>query len=491
MIMNQQTTLKKYWLILLLVLVTVCVKAQVTVDGITYNLNGNEAEVTTSSIGEYTGEIVIPSSITYEGAEYSVTSIGDFAFWGSGSLTSVTMPGSLVKIGEYAFFVCSSLVSVAIPDNVSSIGKDAFGSCSNLTNIEVGQANEDYSSSDGVLFNKKQDLLIICPPRKSGQYVIPENVSSIGYAAFSGCSRITGITIPESVASIEDFAFYGCSGITSIAIPDNVTSIKESTFQGCSSLENVIIPSRVTSIGNSAFDGCTSLISITIPSGVTSIGETTFSNCESLVSIEVEQENSAYSSVDGVLFNKEKDELVAFPGGRKGHYSIPNSVTSVFISAFSSCRGLTSVTIPSSVTNIGDFAFYYCDSISDIYCYGSESPTLESEYGFSDAVYSEATLHVQSGSTSLYKTATGWSNFVNIVEDIDTSIEDVDSEGLDVHADNGRLVINGAKGLVYVCSYNGILIHKTNANGRSIIINVPSNDTYIVKVGNKTVKVQM
>ena len=151
----------------------------------------------------------------------SVTSIGDNAFSGCSSLTSVTIPSSVTSIGDNAFSGCSSLTSVTIPSSVTSIGGYAFYYCSSLTSV-----------------------------------TIPSSVTSIGGGVFYGCSSLTSVTIPSSVTSIGDNAFRGCSSLTSVTIPSSVTSIEYCAFQGCSSLTSVTIPSSVTSIGYHAFDGC-------------------------------------------------------------------------------------------------------------------------------------------------------------------------------------------------------------------------------------------
>ena len=160
-------------------------------------------------------------------------------------------------------------------------------------------------------------------------------------------------------------AFYGCSSLTSIKIPDSVTDIDQSAFYGCSSLTNIVIPEGVTRIDGQAFVDCISLINITIPKGVTSIGRYVFVGCSSLTSIDVSENNNIYSSEEGVLFNKEKTELICCPEGKKGLYVIPDSVTEIGLSAFYGCR-LTSVTIPEGVTSIGNSAFKYCSSLTNI-----------------------------------------------------------------------------------------------------------------------------
>ena len=303
-----------------------------TVEVTCYNYNNNNY---------VSGDVVIPSTVIYNGTTYSVTSIGEYAFYNCNGLTSITIPTGVTSIGEYAFFGCIGLTSVTIPNSVTSIGEMAFfycigltsvtipigvtsiggyafSDCSGLTSINVASGNTHYSSIDGVLYNYTQDTLIQCPDAK------------------------TSVTIPNSVTSIGNSAFDGCSGLTSVTIPNSVTSI-----------------------GNSAFWGCSGLTSVTIPNSVTSIGGSAFSDCSGLTSINVASGNTHYSSIDGVLYNYTQDTLIQCPDA-KTSVTIPNSVTSIGNSAFDGCSGLTSVTIPNNVTSIGEWAFSGCSGLTSI-----------------------------------------------------------------------------------------------------------------------------
>lgn len=441
-----------------------------------------------------------------------VTSIGDRAFQGCSNLSNIQFPNSLTLINGDAFLNCTSLTSVTIPDGVKRIHNSAFEGCKRLTSFSVNEGNSNYSSQDGVLFNKDKTELIQYPiGNERTTYDIPNIVTSIGdYAfegctsltsvtigngvisigesAFEGCTSLTSITIPDSVTSISDSAFLNCTSLTCITIPDSVTSIGWSAFSGCTSLTNVTIPDSVTEIGSfafsdcsnlneinyngtisqwksiqgysyvskpinctdgvfknvvtidsfeyefgdhtasivgytgtienltipesisyedytfeitsiadsafsncaslksvtipdsvirigdSAFEDCTSLTSIKIPYSVTSIGFSAFEGCKRLRSFSVNESNSNYSSQDGVLFNKDKTEIIQYPiGNERAIYDVPNSVNSIRDSAFSGCTSLTSLTIPESVKDISDSAFYGCVDLNKIYYSGTKS----------------------------------------------------------------------------------------------------------------------
>jgi hypothetical protein len=154
-----------------------------------------------------------------------------------------------------------------------------FDDCTNLTSITVDINNANYSSLDGVLFNKNKTTLILFPVGKGGSYTtIPNSVTSIGYRAFQFCTNLTSIVIPDSVTSIGVYAFISCTNLTYVVIPNSVTSIGDSAFGVCTNLTSVVIPNSVTRIGDYAFDRCTALTSIAIPHSVTSIGSNAFLN---------------------------------------------------------------------------------------------------------------------------------------------------------------------------------------------------------------------
>ena len=325
------------------------------------------------------------SGTTENGLEYLIyTDVDCIAITGySGSEKNVEIPASInglpvESIETGAFSNCAKLTSITIPDSVTYIGFDAFSGCTGLTSITLPNSIVDISSST---FSGCRGLTSI---------IIPDGVTYIGFDAFSGCTGLTSITIPDSVTYIGDNAFYNTAwyenqpdGLiyagkvlykykgempenTEIKINDGTKVISSSAFWCCSRLTSIIIPDSVTRIGNDAFFG-TSLTSVTIPKGVTSIDDFAFSCCTDLTKFNVSENNENYASVDGVLFNKEKNCLVLYPNGKSDKkYIIPDSVKTINRCAFNNCTELTEITIPDSVTNIEDFAFYGCTNLKSI-----------------------------------------------------------------------------------------------------------------------------
>ncbi len=301
-----------------------------SVEGIFYNFSDEGAEVTYSHSGfRYTGNIVIPGTVDYGGATYPVIRIGDHAFRNCNELTSVSIPNSVKEIGNRAFYGCSDLASFFIPASVSYMRGNALDSCASLVSIEVENGNENFSSENGVLFNKDKTTLIRFPQKKTGMYVIPEGVTNFN-TAFYGCC-LSSIVIPNSVKFIVNKAFEHCINLTSVTIPASVTSIGNNAFYGCSNLNSVVIPPEVKRIEHGTFNGCSALASIVLPEGLTAIEYDAFENCSNLASI-----------------------------------TIPESVTKIEQHAFYGCSNLTFISIPPNITNIENELFYGCISLTSI-----------------------------------------------------------------------------------------------------------------------------
>ena len=375
---------------------TMKASAQTKIDEIYYYLNSLLKTATVCNpyddyfvdirVGDvYSGNVIIPSKVTYNGETYNVTYIDECAFYHCSGLTSITIPNSVTTIERLAFNGCTSLTSLVIPNSVTFIGDYAFSGCIGLTSIKVESGNNVYDSRDNcnaLIETKSNTLITGCTTT-----TIPSGITSISYNAFINCSGLTSVSIPNSVTSIGEYAFAYCSGLTSInveagnpkydsrensnaiietasntlivgcknsTIPNGVTSIGDRVFEFCSDLTSIEIPNSVTSIGNSAFNGCSGLTSITIPNSVTTIGDYAFCNCSGLTSATIGNNvtsigEGAFSDCSGLTF-----------------ITIPNSVTTIGDNAFRNCTGLTFITIPNSVTTIGDWAFADCSGLTSI-----------------------------------------------------------------------------------------------------------------------------
>jgi hypothetical protein len=159
---------------------------------------------------------------------------------GALAIPSIYEGKPVTRIGDWAFYGCTKLTRVKIPDSVTGIGYAAFSKCGSLKSIDVGEGNTEYSSEDGVLFDKNKTVLIHFPAGKGGHYTIPDGVTSIGDHAFIKCISLTSVTIPDSVTSIGALAFRDCFGLKSVRIPDSITNIKSAAFSSCSNLKSII-----------------------------------------------------------------------------------------------------------------------------------------------------------------------------------------------------------------------------------------------------------
>lgn len=387
------------------------------VNGIYYSkVYGNQDNVYVTSRdyegNSYSGDVVIPGNVSYEGNNYTVTEIGYSAFANCYELSGISIPNTVVKIGEQAFSSCTGLTSVDIPNSVTTIEQAAFMYCTGLTSIAIS-----------------------------------DSISRIGAQAFSGCSGLTQIEIPRSVTCVAGCAFEACTGLKSLFIPNTLISIENGAFSRCSGLEtivveegnpvydsrdncnaiietlcneivtgcnNTIIPNTIDSIGPMAFYECMSLNQISIPSRICSIESGAFWGCEGLNAVHIndleawlnilfadESSNPLFYAHHLFLNGQEVNNLIipnsinainqyVFSGfsalteitipnvvinigeGSFSHCTgitgveIPNSVRSIDANAFSNCTGLLSIDIPSSVSAIGDFAFSNCINLSDV-----------------------------------------------------------------------------------------------------------------------------
>lgn len=364
-----------------------------SVDGVLFNKD--KSELLVYPIGNKRSSYTIPDGVTqiaesaFSGCTSlteivipdSVTSIGVFAFSGCTSLSKVDLPKTLTTIEAGTFRDCTSLKEIVIPDSVTEIknkwGYDtyygAFSGCTSLSKVKL--SNNLTIIGEGA-FSVGEGTFSRCT--SLAEITIPDSVTSIGPSAFYGCTSLKEIIIPDSVTRISWSAFSNCTSLSKVKLSNNLTEIESGTFAGCTSLKEVVIPDSVTSIGRSAFSNCISLESITIGSGVESLGDEWIASCRRLANIIVSPENKTYSSVDGVLFNKDKSELLAYPiGNKRSSYTIPDGVEKIGKKAFYGCRYIESITIPVSVAEIEASALGNCYDIRTINYLGTREQWKE------------------------------------------------------------------------------------------------------------------
>jgi len=337
--MVQRYLIKKLSLIALFTLVCISTLAneisEWKVNGVYYLLLSDNTCMIVGCDEETVGDIVIPSSVVFNGNSFSVTSIRAYAFDSCKSLTSISIPNSVTNIYEAAFAHCHSLKYVNIPDYVTEIAMNSFEDCLATFVIPNGVTNID----DGA-FKCCVSLTSID---------IPNSVTSMGREVFKGCTSLRVIKIPNSVTSIESETFEQCESLTAVDIPHGVTYIGDGVFRWCDSLTTVNIGNSVTSIGYEAFEGCGNLIKIFIPNSVKFIDHGAFQFCKSLVTVHL---GDSVKSIGDSAF--ERCGLTSI--------DIPNSVTTIGEGAFKD-NGFNSISIGNGVSSIGATAFNYGDTI--------------------------------------------------------------------------------------------------------------------------------
>ncbi|MBR5550741.1 MAG: leucine-rich repeat protein [Muribaculaceae bacterium] len=342
---------------------------------------------------EYTGSVTIPSSVTYSGTTYSVTSIGAKAFYNCTGLTSVTIGNSVTSIGAKAFYNCTGLTSVTIGNSVTSIGDEAFFNCYGLTSVTIGNSVTSIGSS---AFSSCRGLIEVNISDLSAWYKIDFgdfNANPLYYAKKLKLNEteIKDLVIPNDITKIKDYAFYNCTGLTTITIPNSVTSIGEEAFSLCSGLTEVNITdlSAWCKIDFSDYSANplnyakklklngTEIKDLVIPNDITKIKDYAFYNCAGLTTI-----------------------------------TIPNSVTTIGNYVFYDCYRLTEVTIPNSVTSIGEYAFDSCWNLDTIISLNPTPPVCANSNSFYN--YSRPTLYIPKDSYAKYFIDDVWGRFTNI-----------------------------------------------------------------------------
>ena len=361
-------------------------------------------------------EANIPSTVTYNGTTYSVTSIGSSAFSGCSGLTSVTIPNSVTSIGYEAFEYCSGLTSVTIPNSVTSIGGYAFYGCRGLTSV-----------------------------------TIPNSVTSIGFYAFSRCSGLETIKVESGNAYFDSRD--NCNAL--------IVTATNTLFTGC---KNTTIPNSVTSIYYEAFKYCSGLTSITIPNSVTEIGYNAFENCIGLTSVIWEVKSlsdftdssipfNGCNNISSFVFGDEVERIPAFLCyglNKLTSITIGNSVTSIGSYAFRGCSGLKRIIAGENLTSIGAGAFA-CPYLEDFVTL-RERPIIISAGVFEGIPTASCDLHVRKGSKLRYEAQDVWKDFLFIFEDAEDYID-----GIPENSNNGLKGDMNDDGLIDVDDVNEII----------------------------------
>lgn len=329
---------------------------------------------------EALGEVSIPAS---------VETISDNAFASCVNLSSVQLSEGLKSIEETAFNACEQLQAITIPSTVTNIGGGIFADCKKLSAIDMAEGNTAYVSVEGVLYNKAMTTLVQYPAGKDNDsYTIPESVTTVGDYAFCGNDYLTSLPLHDKLKVISDFAFARVSGVPT-------------------------------------FD---------VPAGTESIGESAFHDCWSLTDINVAKSNPNYTSVDGVLYDKEMNTLMQYPEGKTTpEYIAPKSLRNLGPYAFFGNKKLTTVDLPDGVASIGDFAFGWCQNLSSLTVRVADPATIELGLipFFRGANAVDCTLRVPVGSKTKYENADLWKDFA-------PNIEELTSDGIDSATADGQ-----------------------------------------------------
>lgn len=362
--------------------------ADLEIDNLYFNFTSDSTVCVTyktENYNSYSGDVVIPESINYDGKDYIVNAIDDKAFYNCSGLTSITIPNTITTIGSYAFYGCGGLTSVDIPNSISIISDDAFRNCTGLLNVNIPDSlqtigNNSFMGCTGLAsltigksvasignsaFNNCNNLkeltwnaincssngnmstsnietvtigpeVVVLPNNfvsgsKISEVIIPNSVTWISFSAFQNCGGLSSIEIPNSVTTIDNNAFYHCTGLSDVSFGNSVYYIGSQAFHSCSGLTSITIGPQVQTISNLAFASCTGLERIDLPNSLINIGYGVFYNCNRLSSI-----------------------------------TVPSRVVEIGEMACYNCSGLTCVTIGNSVSTIGSNAFLNCNGLSKV-----------------------------------------------------------------------------------------------------------------------------
>ncbi|MGM9857413.1 MAG: leucine-rich repeat domain-containing protein [Candidatus Limisoma sp.] len=404
------------------------------------SLSDRTCEVAQNTDGEYTGDIVIPSTVVYEDITFSVTAIGPQAFENCTSLNSLTIPPSVTYISSLVFTNCYGLNKVVLQDSNVPIhltyndatsngyteGKGTFVK-SSLREIYIGRPIE-YTEKKNCGYSPFYKLKSLKKVEFSSnvknfgtrcfyecsnleEVIFSESIESISDYSFSGCTSLTQLNFNEGLKSIGSYSFNGCTGLTTLSFPKSLETIK-SSFRNCTGLVSVDIPDNVLNLGDYVFCGCTSLKNVKLPTNLTVLEQAVFQECSSLETVELPSKLTVIKS--SVFENCSSLKYI----------TIPEGVTELGTSCFYYCTSLSEFTVPQNVTYLGWSIFDGCSNLKNLYVKPLTPPTCENST-FAEILYISMTLNVAPEAVDLYKSQKPWSNFLKIQASDFSGIDDI------------------------------------------------------------------
>jgi hypothetical protein len=393
------------------------------------------------------------TSLTSVKLPVGATTVAEYAFNKCSGIVNLQLPTALVTVENYAFNSCTALQTVVFPNTLRSIGNSSFRACYALKNISLP---EGLLTLDNAAF--RADTVLT-------EVTIPSTLTSISNSVFYACLNLKRVVynavdcISTASFSPTEVVFYNCPKLTDFVIGNGVVGLPSSLFMTCSGLTNITLPNSLTSMGNYVFIQCKNLKSIVLPSGLTTVPKQTFNLCSGLTSVE-----------------------------------LPANLTSIGISAFESCTTLTKIDLPKSVTVIDNNAFYNCTGLNTINSFAETPADLTSKTSvFLGVNKLLCTLHVPTGSKSLYQAAAQWSDFYNIVEDLPSAAATLLTDKPEWWTERQVLQIRNAKAgsLLAIYDGTGALVHRAVLENGQATVKLAQPGLYLAKLDKTVFKVHL
>lgn len=468
------------------------------VNGINYAiLNGDNVIVDSPVDVNMSGELTLPSTVTINGKDYTLTAIDGLAFKDCKNITSVVLPATVDSIGVQAFngcaamksinlgdtkirtlstsafLYCGSLQTITLPATVTSVGTNPFMESLSLKEIKVAAGNKNFVSLDGVLFTIDKKTLISFPAGHSRDYVVPEGTEIIEHSAFCMARKLRTVKFPASLKRLENNCFMRVDSLQKIELPPYLERLGASAFAECKAAAGeVVIPATCTKIQSKALY-YTSISKLEILAPVTDIPTSLVQYCVKLRSITLPE---SLTFISAYAFNTTAiSEIV-----------IPDNVKTIKNSVFAGCTLLKNVTLGSALKTIETQVFYKLDRIQNLTINAAEPPSI-ADYtnypAFTNTVYANASLIVPETSIGQYKSAETWKNFTSIKSGAATVTDD---DNVAVQKSAGGIAVLGSNGApIQVFNLTGAMLY----NGTEGMIQLPAGAVYIVRVGDRTFKI--